>query len=96
MVVMAAVVMIMMVVVMVTMVLVVPMTLMDSPALRIVVVVRMTPVRASIGRLLPDARNPDVPSAPHRPVAVDPHISIPGHWRTNLISDWWRRGPNGD
>jgi hypothetical protein len=90
------VVMIMMVVVMVTMVLVVPMTLMDPPALLIVVVVRMAPVRACIGRSLPQPRNPDVPSAPSRPVTVDPHIAIPWHSRTSLISDRWRRGPDDD
>ena len=90
------VVMIAMVVVVIAVILVVPVTLMDPPALGIVVVVRMTPVRACIRRSLPEARDPDIMSSPDCPVAVDPHIAIPWHRRTYFITDRWRGGTDDD
>jgi hypothetical protein len=87
---------IVMIIVVIAMVFAVPMTFMNLPALLVVVVVRMAPVCAGVGRTLPDAGDPDITAAPRAPVPIDPGIAFSGHGRSHLIADWWRWGSDID
>jgi hypothetical protein len=81
---------IVMVVVVIAMVFAVPMAFMNLPALLVVVVVRMAPIGASVGRPLPHAGDPDVAAAARAPVPIDPGVAFSGHGRSRLIADrWW-------
>jgi hypothetical protein len=92
MVVMAVVVVIIMaVVVVIAVVFAVPVAFMNLPALLVVVVVRMGPVGARVGRLLPTTRDPYVASPAISPIAVDPRVAFCGHGRSYLIADGRRR-----
>src|SRR5277367_5716667 len=84
--------MVMMVVVMVAVVFVVPVSFMDLPALLVVIVMRMGPVGARVGRSLPNSRDPDIATATLSPVSVDPCVAFSWHRRSYLIADGWGRG----
>jgi hypothetical protein len=79
------------IVMVVAVVLMVPVSFMDLPSLLVVVVVRMGPVGAGVGRPLPDAGDPDVSSAVISPVTVDPGVALSGYRRPCLIAQRWRR-----
>src|SRR5277367_5565820 len=81
-------------VVMVAMVFMVPMTLMERPALMVVIIVRMVPVRSLIRGPLPYSGPPHIPSAVPVPVAVDPRIPWTRHSWPHLVAD--RRRSNAD
>src|SRR5579871_320638 len=91
-----AVMIVMVLIMMVAMVLVVPVTLMHLPAITVVVIVRVAPIRPGIGGPLPHPRNPHIPPATNSPVAIDPHIARTGHSRPHLIPQRRRRSANGD
>src|SRR5580704_12675528 len=80
-----AVMIVMVLIMMVAMVLMVPVAFMHLPAITVVVVVRVTPVRTGIRRPLPHVRNPHIPPTVNSPVAIDPYIARTGHSRTHLI-----------
>lgn len=56
----------------IAMILMVPMALMQLPAIVVMVIVRMAPVGPGIRRPPPHTRNPDIPSAVDSPVPVNP------------------------
>jgi len=85
-----------MIVVMIAMVFAVPVALMYSPALLVVVVVRMAPVGARVGWPLPSAGDPDIVAAARAPVPIDPGVAFSGHERPDLISHRRRRGADID
>jgi hypothetical protein len=68
----------------VIMVLVVPVTFIVPPAIRVPVVVGMTPVSAGIGRLFVPAGNPPIVMSLRHPEAAYPYHRGRGRW-------WWRR-----
>ena len=80
-----------MIVVMIAMVFAVPVALMYSPALLVVVVVRMAPVGARVGWPLPSAGDPDVAATACSPVTVNPVVAFFRHRRPYLVADRWRR-----
>jgi hypothetical protein len=84
--------MVVMIVVVIATVFAIPVALMDPPALLVVVVVRVAPVGAGVGWLLPTPGDPDVVAAARAPVPVDPRVAFSWHQRSYLIADWWRRG----
>src|ERR1700676_1285978 len=78
-------------VVVVTVVFMVPVAFMDCPALLVVVVVGMAPVRSLIGRPLPRSTSPLVPRAGPGPRSLGPNIARAWHWSLHLIPQrWWR------
>jgi hypothetical protein len=81
-----------MVVMVIAMVFAVPVAFMYLPALLVVVVVRMAPVCASVGRPLPCAWDPDVAVATRPPIAINPGVAFSRHGRYYLVADWrwWR------
>jgi hypothetical protein len=82
--------MIAIVVMMIAMVFMVPMTLMHLPAALIMIVVRMAPVSSRIRRPLPNPWDPDIPSAPISPVAIDPDKAFARKSRPHFIPYGWR------
>jgi hypothetical protein len=64
------------------------------PSIFVMIVVRMRPVSPAIWRLLPRARNPDIPSAPRAPVAFNPNIAVARHRWPRLVADRGRRCAN--
>jgi hypothetical protein len=76
-----------MVIVVVAMVLMVPVALMQVPAIVVMVVMRMAPVSSRIRRSPPHARNPNISSAVDSPIPINPHIALARHRRTNLVAD---------
>lgn len=78
------------VIMMVAVIFAIPMALVHLPALLVMVVVRMAPVSAGIGRAIPAARNPDVASILRAPVTVDPGITVAGHGWADFIPQGWR------
>jgi hypothetical protein len=81
-----------MVVMVIAVVFAVPVPFMYLPALLVVVVVRMAPVCAGVGRLLPTAGDPDIAAAACAPVSIDPGVAFSRHLRSYLVADWrrWR------
>ena len=55
-------------------VLMIPVAFMQSPALTIVIVVRMRPIRPFVGRTLPTPRHPPVVMPIRGPIPLDPDI----------------------
>ncbi len=72
----------------------VPVAFVHLPALLVVVVVRMIPVGAGVGRLVPAARDPYVAATLVAPVAVLPCIAFAWRWRPALIAQRRRRSPD--
>lgn len=89
---MAIVVVIVMLIVVIAVILAVPVPFVDLPALLVVVVVRMGPVSARIGRPLPPPGDPDIVVAMHSPIAIRPGITISRDWRPYFIANRWRCG----
>src|ERR1700733_11485591 len=77
-------------VVVIAAVLVIPMSLVHLPAALVMVIVRMSPVRACIRRSLPDAGIPDITPAIVAPITVDPGVALAWHGRSDFIADRWR------
>src|ERR1700722_7223679 len=77
-------------IVVVAVVFMIPMALMDRPALLVMVIVRMAPVRALIGRPLPRSTSPVIPSAVPGPRALGPNIARTWHRSLDLIPHRWR------
>src|SRR3984885_11571798 len=67
-----------------------PITLVEGLALRVVIVVRLGPVSASVRRPLPHSMPPLIPSAAPKPVAIDPGIAWTRHRRPHLVAQRWR------
>jgi len=63
---------------------VVPMSLMQLPASLIMIVVRVAPVGACIGRAVPASLNPAVVVAIGNPVSLDPSVARARLWSANL------------
>lgn len=74
----------------VVVVFVVPVAIVHLPALLVAVVVRMAPIGACVGWLLPYATVPDVAASIVSPVAFGPDITRTGHARLNFAAQGWR------
>jgi hypothetical protein len=73
-----------------TVVFMLPVAFMDRPALLVVVVVRMAPVCALIGRPLPHSSSPLIPPAAPGPITLCPNIAGSWHRSLDLVSQrWW-------
>src|ERR1035437_6078542 len=79
-----------MIVVVITMILAVPVAFMQVPAVLVVVVVRMAPIRTSVRRVIPASTHPDVTALVDTPISVNPRVSLTRGWRTALIAHRWR------
>jgi hypothetical protein len=66
-------------VVMVAVVFVVPVTLVVSPSAIVVVVVRVAPIRALIGRPAPHSGGPDISAPVPVPISIDPGVTSTWH-----------------
>jgi hypothetical protein len=64
----------------------VPVAFVHLPALLVVVIVRMTPVRTRIRRLIPAPRNPNIPPTLVAPVAFLPCVTLARRRRPTLIA----------
>ena len=72
-------------------VLMIPVAFMQSPALTIVIVVRMRPIRPFVGRTLPMPRHPPVVMPIRGPVSLDSDIARARNRPTLLVTQrWWR------
>jgi hypothetical protein len=74
---------------MVAVIFVVPVAFMHLPALLIMVVVRVAPIGASVGRSLPAASSPDVTSSYVSPVSIGPYVAFARHGWTGFVAEWW-------
>src|ERR1017187_4081688 len=83
--------MVAMIIVVIAMIIFIPVAFVQMPAVLVVVVVRMAPVRTSIRRMIPASGNPYIPASVVAPVTVDPGIAFARHRRTTLIAHRWRR-----
>lgn len=75
---------------------VVPVTFVDMPSIRVVVIVRMGPVRTSIRRTPPVTVMPDPASALGNPVAIDPDVAWARYRRGSLVTVRRRRRADRD
>jgi hypothetical protein len=82
--------------VMIAVVFVRPVAFMYVPAIGIMIVVRMSPIGASIRRSLPFAVSPYPAAALRNPVSIDPYIARAWYWRRGLITQRRRWGPDGN
>lgn len=83
---------VMVIIMVIAVILAVPVPFVHLPALLVVVVVRMGPVSARIGRPLPRPGDPHIVVATHSPIAIRPGISFSRHRRSYFIADRWRCG----
>src|SRR6266478_3048935 len=67
-------------------VLTIPVAFMPSPAFTIVIVVRMIPIRAFVGRTLPTPRHPPVVMPIRSPVPLDPDVARARNRPTLLVT----------
>jgi hypothetical protein len=70
----------------------VPVSLVHFPAFRIVIVVRVAPVGARVGRTVPAPLDPAVVVAIGSPISSDPVVAWAGFWSTNLNAEGRWRG----
>jgi len=68
-----------------------PVTLVYMPPIRIVIVVGMRPIGASIGRPAPLAAPPHPTATFGHPITINPHITWPGDRRRGFIAKRRRR-----
>ena len=70
----------------------VPMSLVELPALLVVVIVGMIPVGSLVGRTVPASLDPAVVVAIGGPISLYPGVAGAGHWSTFLVAEGrWRR-----
>jgi hypothetical protein len=81
---------VMMIVVVIAMIVMVPVSFVDAPSFRVMVIVRMAPIGAGVRRPVPTSGNPYVLSFSCAPIAVNPGVSFAGRRGTSLIAQWWR------
>lgn len=67
---------------------------MEMPAVAVVVVMRMTPIRPRVRRTIPSSRNPYISTSIDAPIAVHPRIAWSRSWRPSLVSQRRRCPPN--
>jgi hypothetical protein len=72
-------------------ILMIPVALMQRPALLVMIVVRMVPIRAFIWWTIPSSCHPLVMSPIRRPVPVNPCVAGTGHCSARLDAQRWRR-----
>ena len=75
---------------------VIPVSLVQLPAFFIVVVMRVAPVGALVGRTIPSSLDPAVVAAIGGPVSFYPGVARTGHRSAGLVAKWWRRGSDVD
>ena len=71
---------------------VVPVALVHLPALLIVIIVRVIPVGAFVGRTVPVSLDPAVVVAVGNPISLHPGVARAGHRSLGLVAEWRRRG----
>src|SRR5579864_6666955 len=71
---------------------VIPVSLVQLPAFLVVVVVRMTPVGAFVGSMVPASLDPAVVVAIGDPISFYPGVARAGHRPAFLVADRRRRG----
>lgn len=91
-----AVIVIVIVVMVIAVVLMIPVTFVNLPALLVVVIVGMSPIRSWVWWTIPAAGDPCVAISAPVPVAIDPGISFAWHWRTSFVPHGWWCLPNID
>lgn len=69
----------------------IPVAFLHVPAVALVLIVRVIPVRAFIRRSLPHTRNPDVAASVDAPVSINPSVSFEGWWWAAFIANRRRR-----
>ncbi len=87
-------VMVVMMFIVVAVIFMIPMTLVHPPSLLVVVIVRMAPIGAGVGRPIPAAGNPDIPSALVAPITIHPAIAFPRVGWANFVAQRRRRLPD--
>jgi hypothetical protein len=76
----------------VVVVFVVPVSLVELPALLVVVIVGMIPVGSFVGRTVPASLNPAIVVTIGGPISLNPGVAGAGHWSAGLDSQGrWRR-----
>lgn len=83
------------IVVMVAVVLAVPVAFVHAPAVFVMVIVRVCPIGALIGRAVIASGDPHITVAPDSPVTVLPNESRAGRWRAALVAHRRRRLSDG-
>jgi hypothetical protein len=78
------------IVVAVAVVFTIPVTFMHVPAVLVVVIVGVTPVRPLIGRAIPTTWDPDIAASIDTPVAVNPDEAFARRRGTPLNAQRWR------
>lgn len=62
-------------IVVVAVIFMVPVTLMEGPALLVVIIVRVVPICSRVRRSPPNSRDPHIPSPYGVPISIDPSVA---------------------